>query len=108
VRILFRAVLLVVAIFLILFAVSNRQTVAVGLWPLPFFADVPLYLPCFLSLLIGALIGSSASWIARRPVRGELRRCRRRIQALERELAATQSQLDNQPGTALAADRLPG
>ena len=56
-RILFRAVLLVIAISLILFAVSNRETVSVGFWPLPFLADLPLYLLCFLSLLIGALIG---------------------------------------------------
>ena len=58
-RILYRAGFLVIAIFLILFAVSNRETVSVGFWPLPFLADVPLYLLCFLSLLIGALIGSA-------------------------------------------------
>ena len=55
-RILYRAVFLVIAISLILFAVSNRETVSVGFWPLPFLADLPLYLLCFLSLLIGALI----------------------------------------------------
>lgn len=107
-RILYRAVLLLVAIFVILFAASNRQTVAIGLWPLPFLADVPLYLPCFLGLLIGALIGSSVSWMARRPARRELRDCRRRIHALERELAATHSQLENEAGAAFSADRLPG
>ena len=46
-RILYRAGFLVVAVFLILFAVSNRETVSVGLWPLPFLADLPLYLLCF-------------------------------------------------------------
>ena len=63
-RFLYRAVFLVIAIFLILFAVSNRETVSVGFWPLPFLADVPLYLLCFLSLLIGALIGAAIAWMA--------------------------------------------
>ena len=96
-RILFRAVFLVIAITLILFAVSNRETVSVGFWPLPFLADLPLYLLCFLSLLIGALIGVAAAWIAGHRNRRELSARRRRIEALERELTATQSQLEDHP-----------
>ena len=94
-RILFRAVFLVIAISLILFAVSNRETVSVGFWPLPFLADLPLYLLCFLSLLIGALIGVAAAWIAGHRNRRELSARRRRIEALERELMATQSRLED-------------
>src|ERR1700746_2886050 len=87
-------------IFLILFAVSNRETVSVEFWPLPFLADVPLYLLCFLSLLIGALIGVAAAAPAVHGTRRELRVRRRRIEALERELTATQSQLDDHPARA--------
>lgn len=94
-RILYRAGFLVIAILLILFAVSNRETVSVGFWPVPFLADVPLYLVCFLSLLIGALIGSVAAWMAGHRTRRELGARRRRIEALQRELTATQSQLRN-------------
>jgi uncharacterized integral membrane protein len=100
VRILYRAGFLVIAIFLILFAVSNRETVPVGLWPMPFLAEVPLYLLCFLSLLVGALIGSVASWIAGHHNRRELSARRRRIEALERELTATQSQFEDHPAPA--------
>ena len=92
-RILYRAVFLVIAVFLILFAVSNRETVSVGLWPLPFLADVPLYLLCFLSLVLGALIGVGATWMGGHGKRRELGARRRRIEALERELTATQSQI---------------
>jgi lipopolysaccharide assembly protein A len=95
VRILFRAVFLVIAISLILFAVSNRETVSVGFWPLPFLADLPLYLLCFLSVLIGTLIGVVAAWIAGHRNRRELSARRRRIEALERELMATQSRLED-------------
>jgi uncharacterized integral membrane protein len=95
VRILYRAVVLVIAIFLILFAVSNRETVSVEFWPLPFLVEVPLYLLCFLSLVIGALIGVTAAWTAGHRNRRMLKTRRRRIEALERELTATQSQIDN-------------
>jgi uncharacterized integral membrane protein len=97
VRILYRAIFLVIAIFLILFAVSNRETVSIGLWPLPFLADVPLYLLCFLSLLVGTLIGVAAAWIAGHRNRRELSARHRRIEALERELMATQSRIENDP-----------
>ncbi len=94
-RILYWAVFLVIATVLILFAVSNRETVSVEFWPLPFLADVPLYLLCFLSLLVGALIGAAIAWIAGHRNRRKLRSRRRRIEALERELTATQSQIGN-------------
>jgi lipopolysaccharide assembly protein A len=100
VRILSRAAFLVIALFLILFAVSNRETVSVGFWPLPFLADVPLYLVCFLSLLIGALIGVVAAWMAGHHNRRELSARRRRIEALERELMATQAQLKDRSAPA--------
>jgi uncharacterized integral membrane protein len=95
VRIFYRAIILAGATLLILFAVSNRETVSLELWPLPFTVDLPLYLLFFLSLLVGAVIGASAARIAGRGTRRELRRHRRRSEALERELAATHSQLEN-------------
>lgn len=91
-KVFYRAIILAGAIFVILFAVSNRETVSVELWPLPFLVEAPLYLLFFLGLLIGALIGAAAAWIAGRGERRELRRRRRRIEALERELSATQAQ----------------
>jgi putative membrane protein len=95
VRIVYRATLLLLGLFLILFAVSNRGTVAVGLWPLPYLADIPVYLLVFLSVLIGAVGGACVAWVAGRDNRRELRNHRRRIEALERELAATQSRLED-------------
>jgi uncharacterized integral membrane protein len=100
VKTLYRAGFLLIAVVLILFAVSNRETVSVGVWPLPFLADVPLYLLCFLSLAIGALIGVAIAWMAGHRTRRELKARRRRIDALERELMATQSQLDDHQGPA--------
>jgi lipopolysaccharide assembly protein A len=107
VRVLRRSLVFLGAIVLLLFSVSNRETISLAFWPLPFLVDLPLYLLFFLSLLIGFLIGGCAAWIAGGRDRTELRRRRRRIEALERELAVTQSQLEDRaaPVTALSATR---
>jgi lipopolysaccharide assembly protein A len=99
VRILGRLVVLACAVILILFAISNREAVSLALWPFPFLVETPLYLFFFLSLLAGGLLGASAAWFAGRDNRRELRRRRRRIEALERELSATQSQLADSLGS---------
>jgi lipopolysaccharide assembly protein A len=102
-KIIYRTGFVIIAIFLISFSISNRARVSVSLWPLPFLADVPLYLLCLASVLTGALAGTVVTWIAARHGRRTLRSRRRRIEALERELEATQSRLENRPDTSRAA-----
>ncbi len=86
-------VTLPLALLLVVFAVSNRESVMVTLWPLPVVLDAPLYLVVLLILLIGFLIGQLVAWINGRHWRREARRRARRIESLERELAATQAHL---------------
>ena len=93
------AVILVAAALLIPFALSNRQPVSLGFWPLPFLVDLPLYLLVLSLLLAGFVIGAAATWIAGRRIRRDLRRRRRRVEALERELMVVRSQLQDQGGT---------
>ncbi len=76
------------AVVLILFAVSNRETVSVGLWPLPALLDIPLYLVVLGTLLVGFVAGELAAWIGGWRWRREARRSRDRIAMLERELEA--------------------
>jgi uncharacterized integral membrane protein len=89
---------------LVPFAISNRAPVSLGLWPWPFLLETPLYLLVLLTLLTGVVIGAIGAWLSGRS-RRELRRQRRRVVALERELAATQAQLSNRSDGAGA--RLP-
>ena len=93
------ALTLVAAALLIPFALSNRESVSLGFWPVPFLVDLPLYLLVLSLLLAGFVIGATAAWIAGRRIRRELRRRRRRVAMLERELAATRSQLEDQAET---------
>jgi uncharacterized integral membrane protein len=93
------AVTLVAAVLLIPFALSNREPVSLGFWPLPFLIDLPLCLLVALLLLIGFAVGATVTWAAGRRIRRELRRRRRRIEALERELVAARSHLQDQAST---------
>ncbi|HEY3909175.1 MAG TPA: lipopolysaccharide assembly protein LapA domain-containing protein [Stellaceae bacterium] len=92
-RALYWVPILVIAAVLSLFAVSNREPVSLGLWPLPYLANVPLYLAVFIALLGGLVVGAAAAWVRGERCRREVRRCRRRNEALARELAATQARL---------------
>ena len=81
------------ALVLVVFAVSNREDVVVTFWPLPVMLAAPLYLVVLLALLAGFLVGELVAWINGRRSRREARRRGRRIEALEHELAATQARL---------------
>ncbi len=92
-RLLYWIVVALVATVLALFVASNRESVTLALWPLPFVVELPLYLATLAALLIGFVAGILAAWIAGRKRRREVRRRGSRIAALERELAATQARL---------------
>jgi uncharacterized integral membrane protein len=96
-----------VILVLVIFAVSNRETVTVTLWPLPFSLDAALYLVVLLAALAGFLIGELVAWINGRSWRREARVKARRIEALERELAATQAQLAPTPPSRLPVPGAP-
>jgi uncharacterized integral membrane protein len=87
-RIFWWIVLAVVALTLILFAVSNRESVSVGLWPLPDFVEMPLYLLVLGTLIVGFFFGEFVARIGGWRWRREARRSRERIALLERELDA--------------------
>jgi uncharacterized integral membrane protein len=98
VRAAYWAFVIVIAVLVSVFAASNRETVALGLWPLPFLAQAPLYLVVLVALFFGFVIGAVAAWIRGSRRRRQLRECRRQNEALARELAATQAQLANATG----------
>jgi lipopolysaccharide assembly protein A len=90
-KLLFWCVVVVIAAVLASFAASNRETVSLALWPLPFAADLPLYLAMLGALGMGLLLGAFAMWIGTAGRRREARRRNRRIAALERELTAAKA-----------------
>jgi uncharacterized integral membrane protein len=81
-------VTLPVALALVIFAISNRETVTIDLWPLPWSATLPLFLPLLGGVLFGVMAGAGVMAIGRARWRRRAHRAEKRIAALEQELAA--------------------
>jgi uncharacterized integral membrane protein len=85
---LFSRVLFIVFVLLgVLVAVSNREPVELGLWPLPQLVVMPLYLLIVAVLLIGILSGLGLGWWAARHHRRRARAHRGEAARLDRENA---------------------
>lgn len=83
-----------VAVAIVLFAVSNRHFVDIGLWPLSGGVAMPVYLVTLLALLIGFIAGALAMWLSAGRVRRRARRAERTVKTLDRDLALAQSHQD--------------
>lgn len=68
------------------FVVTNMQPMVLGLWPLPFEIEVPVYLGMLLALLLGFLIGALVAWVNAGRHRRALKAERRRAEGLDREI----------------------
>lgn len=96
---------------LVIFALANRQLVAVNfnpftaLPPLEPGGGVPMFLVMFGVLLVGVLLGGIATWFAQAPHRRDERAFRRENERLHRELDAAHRAPANQ--ALLTVDELP-
>jgi len=79
------------ALLVALFAVANRQTVALELWPLPWSVTLPLYLAVLGALAIGLMAGAAAVSIACLAARRRAAQEKRRADSLARQLAAARA-----------------
>lgn len=61
------------AILVVLFAVSNQQSVTLSLFPLPFEWDAPLYLAPLMALVVGFVWGGTSVWLADHKLRKRVR-----------------------------------
>ncbi len=90
----------VVAVLIILFAVSNRQAVVVEIWPLPYQLSLSLYAVILLAGVVGFFVGIVAQWLMGHEKRRELKRLRRQVGDLEESLARHQMLTGNARGDA--------
>jgi uncharacterized integral membrane protein len=81
-------VTLPLTLLVVVFAISNRHTVLVGLWPFEGAVEMPLYLLALGALAVGLLAGGLLAWINALGARWRARREARRADEAERRLAA--------------------
>jgi len=86
-------VLVPLCLVLVAFALANRQLVALNLNPFGASADasasgygIPLFIILYIVLLVGVLLGGTATWFAQGEHRKRERQWRREAQALSQEL----------------------
>jgi|SRR5579862_6975415 len=76
-----------IALILLVFAITNRQTMTLDLWPLPLAFDWPVCVVVLMTLAFGFLVGEFVAWLNGHRWRREARRLKRRVEELERDLA---------------------
>jgi len=68
------------------FAIANRQTVTVSLWPLPWEASLPLFLVLLAVLLLGLMAGGLIVWLGGHRYRATARQQTRSNVSLRRQV----------------------
>ena len=81
-------ILLPLAAIVVIFAIHNRHTVAVDLWPLTLDVSPPVFILVLGAFLVGFLIGGVVAWLSGGRSRGRARKEHHRLRNLEREAAA--------------------
>lgn len=82
------------AIVLVVFAVNNRNTVEVDLWPLGLVVAWPLFVYVFLGAGVGLLMGLLFAWISGGTTRKLARERRARLRELEHKIETMQTRID--------------
>ena len=90
-KIFYRLVFVPVAAVFVVFAVANRHTLTLNLWPLPLEIDLPVYIAVLGALAVGMAIGGSAQWISDGKWRRRARAGKRKASALERQLTLVEA-----------------
>ncbi len=82
---------------LISFALSNRTSVELGLWPTDFVMVMPLSLAVLIAAALAFVIGGLVVWVSYFPQRGRARRAEHTVRLLEEEVKALKARLPQDP-----------
>ncbi len=78
---------------LVLFALSNPQTVHIGLWPTDFVVDLPLSIAVLLAMALALLMGAALIWVSALGARLRARRAEAQVRRLEAQVAELKARL---------------
>ena len=98
-------------VILVLFALSNRTPVRLGIWPTDLSVELPVSFAILGAMAATFLIGGLMLWVSAMGARGRARRAEharvildQRVEALERELDAARAALARTPATNIPAN----
>lgn len=86
-------VTVVLTILLVCFALANRDTVSIGLWPLTERVDLRLFVALMLAGFIGFVAGGLVAWSAQSHWRRIARERGRRVQVLTEQVRTLEARL---------------
>lgn len=86
--------MVLVGAFAILFAASNRETVDLTLWPLPFSLPAPVYAVALSAVAVGVVWGGLIGWFAAIRARRRARLETRRADSLEADMVLLRQRID--------------
>jgi putative membrane protein len=92
IRILRTVLALLGLLVIVTFAIANRTPVEISLAPLPILIELPVYGVFLLGLVLGGLIGGLVVWLGGVGQRRQARRTRKKVRALENQMATVKEQ----------------
>ncbi|MEE8279239.1 MAG: lipopolysaccharide assembly protein LapA domain-containing protein [Alphaproteobacteria bacterium] len=92
-KVLFWLLGLPVLVAAVAFALSNRETVALEVWPLPYVLELPAYAAILGAVFAGFLCGAVWAWMSGGKWRRRARAGARKLKPLERENEELRKQL---------------
>lgn len=84
-------IVLVALAILVSFALSNAQTVAVGLWPTGMTVGLPLSVAILIGMAVSFFLGALMLWGAALSARARARRAEDRVRMLQAQIEAMRS-----------------
>lgn len=97
-KLLFWILVLPLLLLAAFFAVSNRETVSVSLWPISEPIETQLWIVVAAPLYVGFFLGAIVAWASGHGTRSRARAAARRAETLRRDNANLQAQLDRLQG----------
>lgn len=78
--------MIVVGVLVVLFAISNRSTVILELWPLPYLMPFPFFGAVLAAAFLGFIGGAIVAWFSAAGGRRKARQTSRKASGLEQDL----------------------
>ncbi|HYZ23988.1 MAG TPA: LapA family protein [Rhodopila sp.] len=86
---------LIICIPLVLFALSNEETVRLGLWPMDYALEAPLSVAILVAMAIAFVLGALVVWLSVLAQRNRARRAERTVRLLEAQVQELKARVEH-------------